>query len=138
MKDQIDTRELPTKNPPNAESESPGAVGTATGADIQRVLQKTDESYRKPNVNIKATADLHVEHSAFSERRKPDVRREHPVILFEAALREAIVALRRDVGDIETPDPHQNVTKTEAATPTSDMVRPPVAVWASTEYGVAS
>jgi len=26
-------------------------VGTATGAEFQRVLEKTNQSYRKPNVN---------------------------------------------------------------------------------------
>jgi hypothetical protein len=133
MKDQIDTRELPTEKPPNAESESPGAVGTATGADIQRVLQKIDESYRKPNVNIEAAADF--DRWAFSERRKPNVRRQHPVILFEVALRDAIVAPRQSDGDIESADPHQNVTKTEAATLTSDMVTPLVAVGASMARG---
>ena len=88
-----------------------------------------------------SAADLQYERSAFSERRKPNVRREYDaqqsVVLFEVALRDAIAALRRDVGDTETLDPHQNTARTEATTPTSDMVTPPIAVGASAERGAA-
>jgi len=130
----------PWRPPPESENGSPGAVGTATGADIQRGLQKTNQSYPNPNVNIASTADLHVEHSAFSQHRRPHVRRgydsQHPVVLLEVTLRDAIAALRRDVGDTETPDPHQNTAASEATTPSSDMVTPPVAAGAGAEHGV--
>jgi hypothetical protein len=51
MKHQRDIRKFPTEIPPDPESESPGAVGTATGVEVQRVLQKANQNYRKPNVN---------------------------------------------------------------------------------------
>jgi hypothetical protein len=51
MKRQRVIREFPTEKPPDPENGNPGAVGTATGAEVQRVLQKTNQSYRKPNVN---------------------------------------------------------------------------------------
>ncbi|MGO9846715.1 MAG: hypothetical protein ACLPKT_08995 [Methylocella sp.] len=52
MKHQRDIRRFPTEKPPDPESKNPGAVGTATGvAEFQRVLEKTNQSCRKPNVN---------------------------------------------------------------------------------------
>jgi hypothetical protein len=38
----------PPDRPPDPGNGSPGAVGTATGAEVQSVLQRTTEIYRKP------------------------------------------------------------------------------------------
>jgi hypothetical protein len=84
---------------PIPETRSPGAGETATGVEVRRVLQKTNQNYSMPNVN-------------------------------------AIPVLRRDGGDSETPNRHQNATVTEATTPTSDKVTPLIA-GARAGHGVA-
>jgi len=47
MKRQRVIRIFPTGKPPDPESESPGAVGTAIGAEVQSVLERTTQAYRK-------------------------------------------------------------------------------------------
>jgi hypothetical protein len=118
-------------------------VGTATGADIQGVIEKTNESYRKPHADVQSVAALSTERSVPSNGGR---RNRHLLVLAGGPLIEvastseqaldAIDALRRDAGDTGTPDPHQNTAKSEATTPTSDMVTTPVAVGASAEHGV--
>jgi hypothetical protein len=49
---------------------------------------------------------------------------------------DAIPVLRRDGGDSETPNRHQNTAEIEATTPTSDKVTPLIA-GASAERGAA-
>jgi len=115
-------------------------VGTATGADIQGVLEKAIESYRRPNANVQSAAALSAERSVLSNGGR-SIRHLPIDPTFEFALtservRQANTALRRDVG--ESPDSHQNTVEPEATIPTSDMVTPPVAVLASAAYGVAS
>jgi hypothetical protein len=122
--------------PPEFGNKSPGAVATATGADIQDVHEKPTESYRKPNVNVQSAVALSTKRSVLSNGGR---RNRHLIVgpLFKVALtvHDAIVALRRDA-DPETPDPHQNTVEAEATTPVSDMVTPPVAIGRSAEPGV--
>jgi hypothetical protein len=47
MRIQTLTGIFPTERPPDPENGSPGAVGTATGADVQSVLQRTTPNHRK-------------------------------------------------------------------------------------------
>jgi hypothetical protein len=67
MRRQTLTGKFPTERPPDPENGNPGAVGTATGAEIQRsVLQRTTPRYRKshacvqsvPLTNFKGWSDL--------------------------------------------------------------------------------
>jgi len=51
---QWDIGKLPTENPPDPDSESPGAVGTATGADVKSVLERTTKTYRTPDANVQS------------------------------------------------------------------------------------
>jgi hypothetical protein len=140
MKHQRVIGKFPTKKPPNPESESPGAVATATGADIQGVLEKANENYRKPNGNVQSAAALSTEHSVPGNGRRRNrhlpVGRPFEVALTSEQVRDAIAAMRRDVTDTETPDPHQNTAESEATTPTSDIVTPPIAVGAGAKHGV--
>jgi hypothetical protein len=69
----IDTKEFscglatrPPDRPPDPDNGSPGAVGTATGAEVQNSLEEPKESCRKPNVNVESAAALRADRSAFS------------------------------------------------------------------------
>lgn len=78
----IDTKRLsaPLANlyrpPPDYESESPGAVPKATGAEVQSVLERTTQTYRKPDDNVQSAAPG-MEPSAFSQPRNSHVRRRY-------------------------------------------------------------
>ena len=76
MKRQRVIRKFPTGKPPNSESENPGAVGTATGAEVQSVLERTSQIYRKPDPNVQFAA-LDTEPPVFCERRNAHVRRRY-------------------------------------------------------------
>ena len=78
MTHQRDIGKFPTERPPDPENESPGAVGTATGAEVRSLLEKTNQSRRKPNVNVPSAAALSTGRSAFSRRRRPVRRRYDP------------------------------------------------------------
>src|SRR5689334_922044 len=76
MKRQRVIRIFPTGKPPDPESESPGAVGTAIGAEVQSVLERTTQAYRKLDQIVQSAA-ADVEPSNFSRRRSPRVRRRY-------------------------------------------------------------
>jgi hypothetical protein len=144
MKHQRHVRKFPTEKPPDLESKSPGAVGTATGADLQTFLQKTNESYREPDVNVRSAAVLSNERSVSCNGGHCDryslVLDGGPlfaVTLIAEQVRDATSFLVWNGGDSETQKPHQNTAEAEAATPTADMVTPLVAVGASPGHGVA-
>jgi hypothetical protein len=63
--------------PPKPENESPGAVGTATGVEVQSVLERTTQPYRKPDSNVQSAGALGIERSAVSRGRYPHVRRRY-------------------------------------------------------------
>jgi hypothetical protein len=63
--------------PPKPENESPGAVGTATGVEVQSVLERTTQTYRKPDSNVQSAGALGIERSAVSRGRYPHVRRRY-------------------------------------------------------------
>ncbi len=75
MKHQRDIRRFPTEKPPDLESENPGAVGTATGAEFQSVLLRTTLNYRKPDPSVQANAHLGIERSVFPQRVNSHGRR---------------------------------------------------------------
>ena len=51
MKHQRVIGKFPTEKPPDPDSKNPGAVGTATGAEVRSFLEETNQIYRKLNVN---------------------------------------------------------------------------------------
>jgi hypothetical protein len=61
---------------PSPKNGSPGAVGTATGAEVQGVLERTTQTYRKPDQNVQSAAPG-IEPSAFPQRRNSHVRRRY-------------------------------------------------------------
>jgi hypothetical protein len=117
--------------PPEFRNRSPGAVATATRADIQDVHEKATESYRKPNVNVQSAAALSTDRSVPSNGG----RRNRHLTVGPERVHDVFVALRRDA-DPETPDPRQNTIEAKATTSVSDMVTPPIAIGPSTEPGV--
>jgi hypothetical protein len=125
--------------PPEFGNRSPGAVATATGADIQDVHEKATESYRKPNVNVQSAAALSTDRSVPSNggrrNRHLTVGPLFKVVLTSERVHDVFVALRRDA-DPETPNPHQNTVEAKLTTSVSDMVTPPVAIGPSAEPGV--
>jgi hypothetical protein len=50
-------------------------VGTATGAEVQSVLKRTTQTYRKPDHNVQSAAALRIGRSAVSQGR--DLRRRY-------------------------------------------------------------
>jgi hypothetical protein len=62
--------------PPDYESKSPGAVGTATGAEFRGVLLRTTQTCRKPDHNVESAVPG-IERSAFSPHRNSRVRRRY-------------------------------------------------------------
>jgi hypothetical protein len=63
--------------PPDAGSRNPGAVGTATWAEIQGVPERTVQSYRKPSENVHSGVTLGAERFALPRLRNSLVRGEH-------------------------------------------------------------
>jgi hypothetical protein len=56
---------LPPERPPDPETGSPGAVGTATGVEVQSLLERTAKIYRKPVSNVQpAIVALDVDRAA--------------------------------------------------------------------------
>jgi len=64
VKHQRDIRKFPTEKSPDLENENPGAVGTATGAEVHKFLEEPNEIHRKRNVDVKAAAALRAERSS--------------------------------------------------------------------------
>jgi len=130
--------------PPEIGNRSPGAVDTATGADIQTVLQKTNESYREPDVSVQSAAVLSTERSVSCNGGHCD---RNILVLYGGPLFaltltaeqvcDATSVLLWSGGDSETQKPHQKTAEAEATTPTTDMVTPLVAVGAAPRHGVA-
>lgn len=84
MIDQRDIGKFPTAKPPDPENGSPGAVGTATGAEVQSIVEEANQSCLKPNVNVQSAAALRTERSAFLRRHRTVRRRyyaQQPVAL---------------------------------------------------------
>ena len=44
----------PPERPPDPGNGGPGAVATATGAEVQNVLLRTNETYREPDLNVQS------------------------------------------------------------------------------------
>jgi hypothetical protein len=58
MSYQKDTEHFPTGKPPDPESESPGAVGTATGGKVRSFLEDQSQNQREQKVNVEPAAAL--------------------------------------------------------------------------------
>ena len=76
MRLQTLTARFPTEKPPDPKNESPGTVGTVTGAEVKSVLRRTTPSYRKivahfsPTTPIKSAAPLRIVIEATASGRK--------------------------------------------------------------------
>ena len=65
----------PWRPPAEPGNGSPGAVGTATGAEVQSFVEEANQSCLKPNVNVQSAATLRTERSAFLRRHRTVRRR---------------------------------------------------------------
>jgi hypothetical protein len=64
MSYQKDIEHFPTGKPPDPESESPGAVGTATGGKVRSFLEDQSQNQREQKVNVEPAAALRAQRSS--------------------------------------------------------------------------